>query len=169
MAIILLDYLKLGYVAGVNVFKDPLELPRDVQINIHNWISEWDSDYVGMWRTNEKPDKNLREKCVRDMITFINQSRVNHQLQVLNSNEQNAIINIYNHMRELFYPSIERESSKPSTWFSEDPKSKYDLSEIDDPLELVLRERDKIIKLKWDDIFNKMDDAFNKNMSPPRK
>ena len=57
----------------IRELRHPLELPLDLDLNIYNWISHWDTSHIGLWRTNEIPDS---EKCIRDMIIFINQSRL---------------------------------------------------------------------------------------------
>ena len=152
MAIIIHDSHP-DYILGLDYFKNPLELPQNLQINLHDWISYWDSDNIGMWRTNEIPNKELRESCIRDIITFINQSRLNSQLKVLSSNDQTKIINTYDHMRDWFYRTCIEEHIYNS----------------DNILEQAVLEKNKFIKFGSEETSLKSNTNLIKNMFSQKK
>ena len=102
----------------------PQELPSDQDLSIHNWISKWDTSYIGSWRTNEIPDN---EKCTRDMIIFINQSRVNHDKDTLTTRQQNQITKIFEHI---------------INWYFE---NQLEIWKFDDPDMAIINQRDRVI------------------------
>ena len=108
----------------IRELRHPLELPLDLDLNIYNWISHWDTSHIGLWRTNEIPDS---EKCIRDMIIFINQSRVNHEKKKLTSIEQNQIMRIFDLMKNWYHKNFEK------------------IMKYDDYYDPIINFRDKII------------------------